>query len=305
MKRTFQTIYSLEYESQLLALICGVAMVRIVVELISDFIEQSRPEVVAINFTIFLLIAMLLYSSIKNNFKSVHFIFGLVLTVLLAIIILIFGGMHGYAKFNYYTSIYFIVMVYTGKNLKVLLALNFLFLILVLAIGLVSPWWLAIVDLGSSYSRLDFWFTLVILSSFSFYLKWITMAQGKMFSELNIKMARQVRESRKLSVMLHRANVELKQTQANLETEVNARTEILAKKNQSTEAYIKLNTTELIEAVDDLLLSMRTLNSTSQYAGMIKVSSEDLATVVEIMRTTLQQNGWIDRKHLRNDERDV
>lgn len=303
MKKILKRIDSLEYESQVLALICGVGMFRILVELILDFVEKNRVEVVAINFSIFSLILSLLYVCIKNKYKNIHFIFGVLITVLLASLILFFGGIHGYGKFNYYSSLYLLVMVYSGHTLIRLLVLNFVTLITVIVIGILSPPWLSIIDRGSTYSRLDFWFTLIMLSGFSFYLKWITISKGGKLSALNKTMAEQVGSSRKLGVMVQNTNLELKQTQARLEAEVSARTTILEKKNESVEAFIKLNTTELIEAVDDLLISMRELDGDSLYKDKIILSSEELAVVMENIRVSLQQDGWINRQAVRNHER--
>jgi hypothetical protein len=105
--------------------------------------------------------------------------------------------------------------------------------------------------------------------------------------------------------MLQQVNIELKQTQAILENEVNTRTKTLANKNESTEAFIELNTTKLIETVDDLLLYMDNVNTSSQYSDNLRISSQELAAVVESIRTSLKENGWLDRKTLRSNERKV
>jgi hypothetical protein len=305
LKGIFKKFYSLEYESQVLALICTIGLGRILVELISDYIEKNRLVVVAINFSIFLLILSLLYTAFKRNFKKVHSIYGLLLTILLILLIVLFGGMHGYAKFNYFSSLYFIIMIYTGRTSKTLLSINILLLLTVLAIGVISPPWLSIIDFGSSYSKLDFWFTLITLSSFSLYLKWITISQGRKLSSLNRKMANQVKQESKLGLMLQGVNSELRQTQKYLESEVNARTQILTAKNNSIESFVTLNTTELINVVDDLLLSMKSIKSNSQYSDSLKMSSDELAAVVESIRKSLKENGLLDRNVIRGNERNI
>jgi nitrate/nitrite-specific signal transduction histidine kinase len=118
-------------------------------------------------------------------------------------------------------------------------------------------------------------------------------------------MAEQVRESRKLGRKLEQSNQELKRAQANLEDEVSRRTEMLRKKNKSVETFIELNTTELIQAVDELLASMHNVKSSSAYANKLKLSSEELAGVVESIRTSLKQNTLLDRTAIRNHERNA
>jgi len=306
MKNIFiQKFNSLEYESQVLALICGFGVLRMILELIMDVVAKSRIHEVTINIAIFLIIISLLFTSLNKNFKNIHIVFGILLTLALSILILVFGGIQGYAKFNYFSSLYFIVMVYANYKLIALLAINFVTITSVLIIGILSPPWLESVNFGSSYQRFDFWFTLIMLSAFTIYLKEITIAQGGKLSALNLQMSGQVKESRKLGVMLKVTNLELKQTQIYLEEEVDKRTESLLKKNKSVESFIQLNTTELIEAVDDLLTSMQQLNTPSQYADKLSASGKKLATVVEKIRYSLKESGTIDRKALSNHERHI
>jgi uncharacterized coiled-coil protein SlyX len=146
---------------------------------------------------------------------------------------------------------------------------------------------------------------MLLISVFTIYLKDLTVTQGDKLSELNLHMAEQVRESRKLGRKLEESTQELKRAQAHLEDEVSKRTEMLRKKNQSVETFIELNTTELIQAVDELLASMRKVNSNTVYGDKLKQSSEELAGVVESVRASLKENTLLDRRMIRTHERNT
>lgn len=293
------------YQSQIILLICGFGVVRLVLALIMDFGRSVPRADVLIDLLLLAAIITFVYTSWKKEFEKIHIRFGLIITVLLAFNFLQFGGIAGYGRFNYFASIYFIVMVYAQRSLYITITFNLLLLLAMLYISNTSPTWLQHINFGVSFQTLDFWFTLLLISVFTIYLKDLTVTQGDNLSQLNLYMAEQVRESRKLGKRLEQANLELKQAQARLENEVSRRTEMLRRKNQSVETFIELNTTELIQAVDELIASMHTVKSSSTYADKLNQSSEELAGVVESIRSSLKQNTLLDRKVIRNHERNA
>jgi cell division protein FtsB len=293
------------YQSQIILLICSFGIVRVLLALIMDFSRQVPRADMLTDLLLLVVIITFVYTSWKKEFERIHIRFGLVITVLLAFNFLQFGGIAGYGRFNYFASIYFIVMVYSQRALSITITFNLLLLLALLYISNTSPAWLQHIDFGVSFQTLDFWFTLMLISIFTIYLKDLTVTQGNKLSQLNLQMAEQVRESRKLGRKLEQSNQELKRAQANLEDEVSRRTEMLRKKNKSVETFIELNTTELIQAVDELLASMHNVKSSSAYTDKLKLSSEELNGVVESIRTSLKQNTLLDRTVIRNHERNA
>jgi cell division protein FtsB len=296
---------TLSYQPQIILLICGFGAVRIVLALVMDFTTHVPRADLMIDLLLLITIITFVYTSWRKEFEKIGIQFGVAITLLLAFNFLQFGGIAGYGRFNYFASIYFIVMVYSQRALYITISFNMLLLLVVLYISNTSPAWLSHIDFGVSFQTLDFWFTLMLISVFTIYLKDLTVTQGNKLSQLNLQMAEQVRESRKLGRKLEQSNQELKRAQANLEDEVSRRTEMLRKKNKSVETFIELNTTELIQAVDELLASMHNVKSSSAYTDKLKLSSEELNGVVESIRTSLKQNTLLDRTVIRNHERNA
>lgn len=296
---------TLSYQPQIILLICGFGIVRVLLALIMDFSRQVPRADMVIDLLLLIAIITFVYTSWRRAFEKIRIHFGIVISLLLAFNFLQFGGIAGYGRFNYFASIYFIVMVYSQRALYITIIFNMLLLFVVLYISNTSPAWLSHIDFGVSFQTLDFWFTLLLISVFTIYLKDLTVTQGNNLSQLNLYMAEQVRESRKLGRKLEQSNQELKRAQANLEDEVSRRTEMLRKKNKSVEIFIELNTTELIHAVEELLASMHNVKSSSTYADKLKLSSEELNGVVESIRTSLKENTLLDRTVIRNHERNA
>lgn len=305
INRLISQYNTLSYPAQIALLICGFSVVRIAIALIMDVSKGVPLADMAIDLLLLMVILAFVQSGWKKEFEKIHIRFGLIISLLLAFNFLQFGGIAGFGRFNYLLSIYFMVMVYSQRALYTTLAFNLIVLLIVLYISNTSPVWLQHIDFGVSFQTLDFWYTLLLIPVFTIYLKGLTVTQGDKLSQLNLHMAERVRESRKLGRKLEQFNQELKRAQAHLEDEVSNRTEMLRKKNQSVEAFIRLNTTELVQVVDELLASMQKVHSSSTYADKLKLSSDELAQVVESIRTSLEQNTLLNRKVIRSHERNA
>lgn len=302
-KRLINHFNTRSYQPQIILLICYLGVMRILLALVRDFIRDVPRAEFMVDLLLLVVVSAFIYTSWKKEFEKIHIRFGIAISLLLAFNFIQLGGIAGFSRFNYFASIYFIVMVYSQRALHTAVTFNLLLLVAVLCVSYVSPVWLQHINLGVSFQTLDFWFTLLLISVSTLYLKDLTVTQGNKLSQLNLQLAEQARESRKLSRRLEQVNTELKQAQIGLEDEVDKRTEILRKKNESVETFIELNTTELIQVVDELLVSMREVKSSSTYADKLKFSSQELAGVVESIRTSLKGNTLLDRKVIRNHER--
>ncbi|MBX2965084.1 MAG: hypothetical protein KF845_02980 [Cyclobacteriaceae bacterium] len=303
--RLIEQFNDLRYQAQIIILICVFGLLRMLITILFDIKNQVHQAELIVDILLLFVIFSFFYVSWRKDFQNISIASGVLLSLLLAFNFLQLGGIAGYSKFNYFASIYFIIMVYGQRKMYTSIIFNLLLLLAVLIISLLSPHWLGYINFGASFQTIDFWFTLIMLSVFTIYLKELTVSQDSKLSQLNLKMAEQVRESRKLGRVLEQSNKELKHVQTKLEDEVSRRTELLQKKNQSVEEFIQLNTTELIQAVDDLLISLNQVQSSSPYATNLERSSEELTSVTDSIRTSLQKNSLLDRKVIRNYERNT
>lgn len=290
----------LPYNSQVIFLICGFGVVRLLLETVMD-LSASRLDGLVLDILLFALLLAFMFRGWKQSFANISTLFGIFISLILAYNFLRFGGAAGHSKFNYYAGLYLITMVYTHRALYITLGFNLGLLIIILTMDQVAPGWM--VAQSEPALRTDaFWLTLVMITFFTFYLKELTVAQGNRLSSLNNKMADQIREVRKINTELEASNAELLNIQSNLENEVNKRSEMLRQKNQSIESFIHVNTSDLIVAVDKLLEDMQKVNVDSSYTGHFRESGEELNAVVQSIKTQLKEDPSLDRKVIRRQE---
>jgi hypothetical protein len=290
----------LPYNSQVIFLICGFGVVRLLLETIMD-LSASQFDGLFLDVLLFGLLLAFMFTGWKKSFTNISPLFAIFITIILAYNFLRFGGAAGHSKFNYYAALYLITMVYTNRALYLTLGFNLGLLAVILIMDIASPG-LLVPQSYPEYSTEAFWLTLVMLSFFTFYLKELTVSQGNRLSSLNSKMADQIREVRTINRMLETSNNQLLGIQNNLENEVNKRSEILRQKNQSIEGFIHVNNSDLIVAVEELAESMRYANIDSVYAGYFRESGKELHTVVQSIQSQLQEDPSLDRKIIRRHE---
>src|SRR5882724_8003738 len=98
--------------------------------LIVDLTQQEiRVAEVLTDTTVLLVFGLLIFLSRKANFKSVHPAFGVVLILLIGLNFLEFGGVHGTSRFNYYAGFFITILLYSGRQLFVLLLFQSLLII--------------------------------------------------------------------------------------------------------------------------------------------------------------------------------
>jgi hypothetical protein len=302
IKRLLHRFYALPYESQIILLICSFGAVRLLVEMVLDLVNELNYSGLVLDVVLLGLLISFLYTGIKKSFSNISVLFGMVISILLAYNFIRYGGASGFSKYNYYAGLYMITMVYTHRQLYRMVGFNLGLLALILIIDQAAPQWLEWSRVDSPVRTDAFWLTLIMLAFFTYYLKELTISQGKKLSALNDTMAEQIREVRKNNRMLEASNLKLKEVQTDLEREVNRRSEILQRKTQSIENFIHVNSSDLIGAVDNLLKSMEHVESDSRYNDYWRNAGRELLTVVQSIRNNLNKDILLNRKSVRPHE---
>jgi hypothetical protein len=228
-----------------------------------------------------------------------------VLTLLLGLNFVQFGGVTGYTKFNFYAGMYVIIMLYNGWRLYALVAFHLLVLAAILVIDFIDQSFFLPIFINKGYLTIDFWFTLVTLAIFTFYLKYITNRANVKLDALATDLNGKVREAKSINGKLVNQKEELTLIRKNLEAEVARRTEELQGRNFSIEEYIHYNSVQLQEPIRRLLEEMAKLEGDTQFKVLLKNSGDELKAVSMIIKDTLFSNKPLVREQIKKYGKEV
>lgn len=295
-------IQNLTFESQIILLICGLGSFRVSVAVSIDLLKGKRSEELLVDTGVLLILLVVLYVTWRKPLEKIHIAIGFILTLLLALNFIQFGGVDGYSKFNYYSGLFILIMIYNHRARVITVSFHLLVLLIILMLEYLDHPILEPLFIHQHPQSSDFWFTLLTLSFFTFYLKEVTVQKGESLTKLNDLLGERVRESRKLNRLLAEKNDALKRAQANLESEVSRRSVTLQVKNQAIENFIQTNQQELIQPVQELVRTINAIDESSPYTVYLKGTGKELEAIAKSIYTNLDNNIPIDRKNTRYHE---
>ncbi|MBI3219373.1 MAG: hypothetical protein HYZ44_07665 [Bacteroidetes bacterium] len=285
------------YETQLVLLISIVAILRLVVALLIDFLRESiRWGEVMTDITIlivFVAIAWLAFN--RAHFTKVHPLFGVILIILLGLNYMEFGGVQGNSRFNYYGGFFFVILLYQGRTLVVLLTFQCLFLVALTGITVFQEGGRTALFVSNDSDFTDFVFILIALGALSFYLKNITENEIGRWQQLSNKLNEQVAHAKDLNHELVTQGKELMKAQAHLEEEVNKKSRLLLEQQNAIQRYIQLNTEVIHDPVHELNREMSRFPGTNLMDSMLIASHAELNEVLKNITATLKANEELNR----------
>lgn len=294
-----QRTRNLPIETLMVLLICSLGSLRVAIAVVQDIFFGVRPGEILVDASILVSLLGILYITWRSPLKRIHASFGIILTLLLALNFIQFGGVDGYSKFNYYAGLFILIMIYSHRAMIITVTFHLLTLLVLLVLEHIHHPLLNIFFIHQHPQSYDFWFTLLTLSFFTFYLKEVTIQKGESLTRLNELLRERVRESRKLNRLLAERNETLKKAQAKLESEVTRRSLTLQLKNQAIENFIQTNQQELAKPVQELVNAIDTLDERYKYSAYLKNTARELETITKSIYAKLENNIPLDRQNTR------
>jgi hypothetical protein len=293
----FEAFSKRPYETQLVLLISIVAIFRMVVALLIDFLHESiRWGEVVTDITILIVFAALAWLAFRRaNFTKVHSVFGVIIIILLGLNFMEFGGVQGNSRFNYYGGFFFVILLYQGRTLLALLTFQCLFLIVLTVITVFEEGGRTALFVSNDSDFTDFVFILIALGALSFYLKRITENEIGRWQQLSNKLNQQVAHAKDLNHELVTQGKELMKAQAHLEEEVNKKSRLLIEQQNAIEKYIRLNTEVIHDPIYELNQEMSRFRGTNMMDSMLVASHAELNEVLKNITTTLKANEELNR----------
>ena len=294
-------VKSKPYETQVVLLVALLAIVRLVIALWIDA-QRPEPSTRELLTDVGLLLVfggLLVLGMYKANFTRVPSAFGFLIVLLLGFSFVELNGVSGTSRFNYYSGIYIVGLLFGGRQLLALLSFQMV-LIAILAAGLYFQWpWLQQLVLPIGPDPSDFLFALVALGLLSYYLKSMTLREISKFEEVSEELRLRVAEAKRTNQSLVKQGVALQNAQELLAVEVSRRTEALERQQMAIEAYNRLNTTSLGAPISELGQLIERCGRHDHLCEMLIVSQQELSMVFENIKNNLEETGQVDRTKIR------
>jgi hypothetical protein len=222
----------------------------------------------------------------------------MLISFLLALNFLQYGGSRGYSKFNYYAGLYILSMAYNNRKLIIAIAFHLILLIVIIMIDYTDHPIRTMLYVRSSFQAIDFWFTLVVISLFAYHLKRLTDGYSQRLSVMNIDMANRVRQARGLSKQLQEKNAELRIAQQHLENEVSKRSRVYNNKSESIEKFLKVNTSDLVDPIQELVSLSAEVRGASHLMPLLRQSVTNLEKISASIRQAILSDQPVNRNNI-------
>ncbi len=285
------------YETQVILLISGVAILRLLLALVIDLSRQQvmLAELIT-DFTLLTVFTVLAYVTLtRGNFKSIHPIFGVVLIILLGLNFLQFGGVHGNSRFNFYGGFFFVILLYTSRPLILLLLFQCVLMIGLSVFTAFSAGGETLFFITNDLDYTDFIFILIVFGALAFYLKALTENEVARLLLLSNELNGKVAEAKVLNQDLVEQGRQLQQAQQHLEMEVSKKSAGLIEKQKAIERYIHLNTKAIQIPLSSLDEVIHSIEDAGVLDKMLLASHLELKEVVSGISKTLQSNEQLTR----------
>lgn len=301
LREITQVFKGKSYETQMILLTALLGSARIAIAL---YLDSARPQPnfleIGTDFVLFLVFAGLLWLGYrKANIQSVHPMFGVLLIAMLALNFVEFGGVEGEARFNYYSGIYIIVLLYSGVRLYTFLIIQFFIAAAICWSIFFNYQWTTIFTIDAEGTPLDFIFALVALGFLSAYLKSITLREIDGVESLNLKLHDSVEEAKRVNKELTTQGQALQEAQERMEAEVQKRSLLLEQNQMAIEAYIHVNTAVLNDPIQKLHESLQKIPADDQLQTLLKISGEELQRVFTSIKDALEKEEELHRTKIR------
>lgn len=284
------------YRKKVLLLVCTIGLIRVLIAFVFDFLTpQTSLGEFFIDFSLLgIFVGLGLFALYKKDFHEPSFWAGFIFVLLICYNFLMFGGPAGVSRFNYFASIYAIILVYEGKHKYILLAIQFsIIVIITILLYNGNPWALSLATLPGEriFSLSDFILSISILSILTLFLKQITWREFARFQTTSQRLIDSIKITRSLNDKLSAKEGELVELSNKLESEVSKQTARIQLQSEAIRHYITYNREALNEPLSRLLKVSRNLPPDHKLLKLIALSTEELnAVVAQINRDIEPEN---------------
>jgi hypothetical protein len=258
---------------------------------------------ITIDFALLAIFSSLFFLAYHRPYlKTIHWAFGAVYILLIALNYFQFGGIHGITRFSYYSGFFVIVLIYSGWRMVSLLIFQSSLLLAITYLTFDPSEELKLKFLDTGHDPTNFIFAVLVLGIGTYFLKSLIEAEISKYTKVNDRLKEKVSQAKVLNVELVKEGQALQSAQNHLANEVNTRESALKQQEQSIETYISLNSNSLQVPFAKLNKVMRDWPDDGFYSRMLEVSHAELETVLKKINETLQTREELNRSKIRDDE---
>lgn len=268
------------FELQVWLIISILAGLRTLKAVVQDIITEPPTITLLVDASILTLIFLVYYLIISDRVRTVSIVIGILLTLLLMISYVRFGGIRGASEYNLFGMAVIISMGYSGKRLSIVLII-FLLLTVYFTIDLYYSGPLANMFFKSNTTSLDNYFsTTITLVILMLYFKNLLVSESKRIREVREQLSRQNKLIRKKNEELEKQQPLLQTAIEELDIEIGKHTRQIISQDKALGEYIILSTQLIRTPFERIKKNKEELNGSENLVGLLKNQIKELDKII-------------------------
>ena len=268
------------FELQVWLIITILAGLRTLKAVVQDILSESHNITLLVDVSILTLIFLVFYLIISDRVRTVSVFIGILLTLLIMISYVQFGGIRGASEYNLLGMAVILSMGYSGKRLFTALII-FLLLTVYSTIDLYFSGPLANLFFKSNTTSLDNYFsTTITLVILMLYFKNLLVSESRRIREAREQLSQQNKLIRKKNEELEKQQPILQLAIEELDIEIGKHTRQIVSQDKALEEYIILSTQLIRTPFESIKKNQDELDGSENLLGLLKNQIEELDKVI-------------------------
>ncbi len=284
----------LHFEKRVLRFISFIGIVRMLVELYSNYLRSTS----LFGWTMDIILISIITSAFILSFTSLDFryvmtVFSVIILGLLSLSWINTGGVYGRSESNYFGLILAVALLNSGSRQQWLLSLTLLTLLSLVVIWEYKFDWIEPMVINFNESPLHYISMVILCTVIVYYLKYLFDHERKSLRSRQLELAKRTLELDIENERLINQQKEFERVNERLESEIKERRLKLEEQNKSLREFIEVSLREFHPPLLNTLNAIQSLNNKSiqsESLEMLQRSARTLEQAYDSMKSKMRSN---------------